>query len=352
MMEIAERPVADQMEGVAIPAQCERVVGHDAALQQLFDGYKSGRMHHAWMLSGPRGMGKASLALWFAKFMLSAPDRSQLGTSFDPAFIAHDMHRQVAQGAHPSLLHLTRPWDEKAKRFKTQLSVEEVRRTRSFYGMTSGAGGWRITIIDAVDEMNASASNALLKILEEPPKNSLFFVLSHATGRPLATIRSRCQALNLQPLSDDHCRDVLSHLKVQASEADLALALKLGEGSVRRVVQLMDAAVLKDFRGFSKLMEARAVGSGADWTAAHSLAEKLSRRGSEDTFRLFLDLVFSWIAAQVRNPENATPADLAGWADVWDKANETTIAADVYNLDKRQVILSLFGDLFERNRLS
>ena len=349
-MDVAERPVADQMEGVPIPAECAQVFGHDPALQQLFDSFRSGRMHHAWLLSGPRGIGKASLALWFAKFMLSDPNRAQLAEHFDPQLIAPDVHRQVAQGAHPSLLHLTRPWDEKAKRFKTQLSVEEIRRTRSFYGMTSGAGGWRITIVDAVDDMNASASNALLKILEEPPKNSLFFVLSHATGRPLATIRSRCQALSLQPLAAEPLQQVLAHLNVTAPKADLELALKLGDGSVRRVLQLLDAAVLKDFRSFEKLMQQKAIGSGGDWSIAHGLAEKLSRRGSEDSFQLFIDLIFSWIGSQVREQQNAAPAVLAGWADVWDKAHHNVGAADTYNLDKRQVILSLFGDLFERNR--
>lgn len=187
MTGLDDRPIADRIDGVAVPAQCEAVVGHEQALQRLFESYRIGRMHHAWLISGPRGVGKASLASLFAKYMFCNPDPANLSGGFDPESISLPQHRQVAQGAHPQLLHLTRPWDDKAKRFKSQLSVDEIRRTQGFYGMTAGAGGWRITIVDAADEMNASAANALLKVLEEPPSRSLFFVLSHSTGKLLAT---------------------------------------------------------------------------------------------------------------------------------------------------------------------
>ncbi len=350
MIDIEERPIADRIEAIPDPSQCEFLLGHDEALSQLFDGYRSGRMHHAWLLSGPRGIGKASLAVMFAKFLFSNPQRDNIARSFDPDTITPEAHRQVAQGAHPQLLHLTRPWDQKGKRFKSQLSVEEIRRTQSFYGMTAGAGGWRVTIVDSIDDMNASAANALLKILEEPPRKSLFFVLSHATGRPLATIKSRCQQLPLQPLADHHIAEILGRFKIQASDADRQKAIQLSQGSVRRTIQLLESSMMKDYGIFETLMSRSATGDGNDWSAAHKIAENLSRRGQEDAFHLFEDLVTGWIGDQVRKNQQSRPSELAGWADVWDKAIRSSKLADAFNLDKKQVILSLFGDLFERNR--
>ena len=350
MIEIEERPIADLIDGIPAPAQCENVIGHQDVLERLFETYRSGRMHHAWLLTGPQGIGKATLALTFAKFLFSFPDRSNLPEHFDASLIKEDIHRQVAQGAHPQLLHLTRPWDDKAKRFKPQLSVEEIRRTQSVYGMTAGAGGWRITIVDSVDDMNASAANALLKVLEEPPKKALFFVLNHATGRPLATIRSRCQQLTIGRLQDDNVLEILAKLGVQASDDDKARAVRLAEGSARRAIQLLESSVLKDFGQFEAMMERGAKGDGGDWSAAHKIADNLSRRGQEDAYHLFGDLVAAWMGAQVRLNQQSTLSELAGWADLWDKANRSSTLADAFNLDKKQVILSLFGDLFERNR--
>lgn len=350
MIEIEERPIADLIEGIPAPEQCESVIGHQGVLDRLFETYQSGRMHHAWLLTGPQGIGKATLALTFAKFLFSYPDRSNLPERFDASLIQPDIHRQVAQGAHPQLLHLTRPWDEKAKRFKTQLSVEEIRRTQSFYGMTAGAGGWRITIVDAVDAMNTSAANALLKVLEEPPKKALFFVLNHATGRPLATIRSRCQQLTIDRLQDDNVLEILARLGVQASDDDKARAVRLAEGSARRAVQLLESSVLKDFEQFEAMMQRGAKGEGGDWSSAHKIADNLSRRGQEDAYHLFGDLVAAWMGARVRLNPQSSLSELAGWADLWDKANRSSTLADAFNLDKKQVILSLFGDLFERNR--
>ena len=352
MIEIEERPIADRIDDIATPQQSENVVGHDAALNRLFETYRFGRMHHAWLLTGPQGIGKATMALTFAKFLFSFPNWESLPAQFDPSQISQNTHRQVAQGAHPQLLHLTRPWDEKAKRFKTQLSVEEIRRTQGFYGMTAGAGGWRITIVDAVDDMNASAANALLKVLEEPPKKALFFVLNHATGRPLATIRSRCQQLAINPLADDDVLKVLTHLGVQASDDDKARAVRLAEGSARRAVQLLESSILKDYGIFETMMERGTKGAGGDWAAAHKIADNLSHRSQEDAYHLFGDLVAAWMVSQVRLNQQSPLSELAGWADLWDKANRSSTLADAFNLDKKQVILSLFGDLFERNRKS
>ena len=348
--DVEERPIADQIDGIAHPADSLSVTGHDTALNLLNQSLRSGKMHHAWLFSGPRGIGKASLAHVFSKYLLSLDAAQSIPEIFDPAMISNNVHRQVQNGGHPELLHLTRPWDEKTKKFKTQLSVDEVRKTLPFYGMTAGAGGWRITIVDAADDMNASAANALLKILEEPPKRSLFFILSHSTGRLLTTIKSRCQSLRLDPLDAHQLDTVLSSLGVQASDQDKKRAISLGNGSVRRTIQLIESSVLQEFDAFEKLMTNKAKGHASDWSIVHKISDSISKKGQEESYDLFLDLTTTWIGNQVRQNLDAPLSSLAAWSEVWDKANRSSHLADAFNLDKKQVILSLFGDLFDRNK--
>ncbi len=185
--------------------------GAPGAEEALLRSYRSGRMHHAWLLSGAKGIGKATLAFRFARFVLANPDSSAVspaaGLAIDPQSRAF---RQVAAGAHPNLLVLRRPWDEQGKRYRTELTVGEVRRIQSFFGTTAGEKGWRICIVDTADELNISAANALLKMLEEPPENGLFLLISNRPGQLLPTIRSRCHRLDLKPLSDQAVRQALA----------------------------------------------------------------------------------------------------------------------------------------------
>ena len=350
MMEQEERAIADRLENIPTPSDCTQLIGHDESINKLTQAYKSERMHHAWLLSGPRGIGKASLAFCFAKHILSHPDQASAPETYSANDITEKVDRQIAQGGHPELLHLTRPWDAKTKKFKTQLSVEEVRRTQSFYGMTAGAGGWRITIVDSADDMNANAANALLKILEEPPKRSVFFVLTHAAGGLLPTIRSRCQLLPMKPLSDESVIGVMNQLKIQVSDADKQSACRLSDGSVRRAILLIQSDVMKDYASFEKLMNTQSLGTGAEWSVVHKIADSISRKGREQEYELFLDLLMGWVGQQARTNPKATLTQLSRWAEVWEKTSQSVSLAQEFNLDKKQLILSLFENLFERNR--
>ena len=351
MLEAELREVADRMDDVPLPAESTHLIGHESAVERLAHSYRSGKLHHAWLISGPRGIGKSTLAFHFARHVMANPDHKNASGSIEPDAWPESLVRQVAQGAHPDLLHLTRPWDDKGKKFKTQLSVDEIRRTQAFYGMTAGAGGWRITIVDAADDMNASAANALLKILEEPPKRSLFLVITHAAGGLLPTIRSRCQALSLCPLSDEQVAEVIKHTGLSWPPDQLTKAANLAGGSARRAIQLVRSDVLKHYKTFENLMQKQAIGSGSEWAQVHTIADAVSRRGAEESFALFIDLVMAWIGQQVRQDAGqvATPV-LAGWAEVWEKATRSTTLAEAFNLDKKQVILSLFETLFQTRR--
>ena len=351
MIEDEERPVADRMEGLPLPGESRELIGHDAALTALQDAWRSGRLHHAWLISGPRGIGKSTLAFHFAKQLLSAagqplPDQRGEGPRIDPAVAG-----QIAQGAHPNLLHLTRPYDSKAKRFKTQLSVDEIRKTQSFYGLTAGADGWRVTIVDSADDMNASAANALLKILEEPPKKSIFLVITHSPGRLLPTIRSRCRFLPLKPLPEGDILSLLKRLGIDGDPDVMLHAARLSGGSVRRAAQLVQGDVVQHFQTFEKLMEQGAVGSASEWQAVHRIGDVLATKQAAETHDLFTDLVLAWVGSRARfDAGQVSSAVLAGWAEVWEKATRTVHRADAFNLDRKQVVLTLFGLLFERNR--
>ncbi len=351
MLEAELREVADRMDDVPLPAESMELIGHEDAVEQLAQSYRASKLHHAWLISGPKGIGKSTLAFHFARHIMANPDAASAQGSIDPATWPENLVRQVGQGGHPDLLHLTRPWDEKTKKFKTQLSVDEIRRTQAFYGMTAGAGGWRITIVDAADDMNASAANALLKILEEPPKRSLFLVISHAAGGLLPTIRSRCQALSLMPLSDEQVMTVIENAGLSFPEDELKAAAALAGGSARWAIQLANSDVLKHYQAFEKLMQKQAIGSGSEWVQAHSIADALSRRGAEESFSLFIDLVTAWIGRQVRRDAgHVATSVLAGLAEVWEKTSRSITIADAFNLDKKQVILSLFKTLFDAQK--
>ncbi len=346
-----ERLVAGQLDGIPGPWQSTRLIGHDAAVSQFCTAFSSGRMHHAWLLSGPQGIGKATLAMHAARHVLSQTKADEGARTFEPSTWSESLVSQVANGSHPDLLHLTRPYDQANKKFKQQLTVDEVRKTQSFYGMTAGGGGWRITIVDSADDMNRNAANALLKVLEEPPKRSLFFLISHEAGRLLPTIRSRCQHLALHPLAAGDVVKVLDEVGFEADRDRKMWAADLCEGSPRRAIQLLESDLAAVHGRFLTLMEKGAEGAASHWQEAHAIAALLARKGSEDTFDLFIDLMFRWIGQRVRVDAGHVSTELlAGWAQVWDKADETVRVAAAYNLDRKQVILDLFALLFERHR--
>jgi DNA polymerase-3 subunit delta' len=200
------------LEGAVPPARNPHLYGHQAAEEFLARSYRSGKGHHAILIEGPEGIGKATLAFRFANHVLSHPDPATAPDHIADPDLNSSVSRQIASGASHNLLHLARPVDEKTGKTKTAITVDEVRRAGHFFSQTSGTGNWRIVIIDPADDLNRNAANAILKILEEPPRRALFLVLSHAPGKLLPTIRSRCQSLRLSPLGDRDLAKALAGL--------------------------------------------------------------------------------------------------------------------------------------------
>ena len=208
-------PEPDRVPGAPHPRHTDRVIGQDNAIAEFMEAAQGGRLHHAWLLTGPRGVGKATLAWAIARWMLSGAS-GPFGATDTPEA------RRVAALSEPRLHLVRRPWDDKAGRLSAQITVDEIRRLLSFFHLSAAEGGRRVAIIDAADDMNLAAANALLKVLEEPPADALILKIAHQPAGLLPTIRSRCRTLRLSPLTPAQMGNVLAHLGIDEDAEALA----------------------------------------------------------------------------------------------------------------------------------
>ena len=271
--------------------------GHAEAEQKLLADYRSGRIAHAWLIGGPAGIGKATLAYRMARFVLAHPDPAAVSQATSLA-VAPDSPaaRRVAGRAHPDLLVLERTPGDNGQ-LRTVITVDEVRRTVGFFGSTAGEGGWRVCVVDSADELKyPEGSNALLKVLEEPPAQSLFLVVSHAPGRLLPTIRSRCRRLSLRPLDEaDVVQAAASALGGDADEATLRQAARAADGSVARAIALHGGPqlALRD-----KVIDLLDRLPASDPRALHALGDSLER-GDGDMLEIFIETTRNWLSARL-----------------------------------------------------
>ena len=344
MVELTEIPIHDRIDGLPQPFEHGVFKGHEESEAQFLKSLSNGRVHHAWLLSGPRGIGKATFAYRIARALLQQEDdlfpssRHDLDNAANPD---NRTFRQIAVGAHPNVLDLRIPYDEDRKRFKTQLTVDEIRKTVAFFSSTAGEGGWRIAIIDTADDLNISAANALLKILEEPPAKTIFFLLSEKTGRLLPTIRSRCQKLNFSGLGTQDIISVLNELDVgqSVSEAVLTQNSEVLQGSVRRAFLFTNEGNADVRNAFERVM---ATGD-PDIREMHKLAEVVSARGEEDRYQFFRDFVEDYLSRKLSDGEGSVP--LVTWAEVWEKVQNRLATAERFNLDRKHTVLGVLHDL-------
>ncbi len=304
---------------------------------------KADEFPHAWLIGGAQGIGKATLAYRAAKFILAHPDPFspdvQNATNLEAA-PDNAAARKVVAGSHGGLLTLERTVNDKGV-LRSVITVDESRETIPFFGSTAAIAGWRICIVDTVDELNANASNALLKILEEPPAQSLFLLISNAPARVLATIQSRCRKLMLRPLS---VSDVL-HAAAQATkknESDPVLreAAQLADGSVARALDLLDGEALDLQQRTSALLESL---PRVDPRALHALGDALPLN-DRVALRAFIDTVDRWLTAHLHAPDvQANLPRLARLAQVWEKINQSARETEAFNLERKPLVFSVFG---------
>jgi len=337
---------AGLLDGAVPPRENTVLHGHEEACSFLARAYRTGKIHHAVLIEGPQGIGKATLAFRFANHVLAHADPAAAPDLLGDPDPAGAIYRQIVSGASHHLIHLTRPTDEKTSRVKSAITVDEVRRIGRFFGQTSGTGNWRIVIIDPADDLNRAAANAVLKMLEEPPRNALFLVVSHAPRRLLPTIRSRCLPLRLHALSDRELEAALGHLGFSADQAGSqfdAVIARAG-GSVARALMMLRYGGLDIAAGFDAVVRAGPLAGRADM---HQLADTLAARDRDTAYQFFKETVAEWVEKRARetalggNP--AKGAELAGLAS---KIEQDLMEADAYNLDRKQTVLSVFSALF------
>ena len=336
-----ERPGV--LEGALAPVENNKLFGHREAEAFLAQSYRSGKGHHAILIEGPEGIGKATLAFRFANHVLSHPEPAEAPEHLGDPDPASLVTRQLASGASHNLLHLTRPVDEKTGRAKGAITVDEVRRAGKFFGQTSGTGNWRIVIIDPADDLNRNAANAILKILEEPPRRSLFLVLTHAPGKLLPTIRSRCLPLRLKPLEPESMRLALAHLGLDPAGPNAEGIVAAAGGSVSEALKLINYGGLDIAAAFEDIL----VGQGpAMRRQMHKLADILSAKDGETIYDFFSSLFMGRVMRLAR--EAAIAGDIGRaerFARLSSSFTERLTLSEAYNLDRKQTILSLLDDL-------
>jgi DNA polymerase-3 subunit delta' len=331
------------------PRETSVLFGHDEAERALLDAYKGGRIPHAWLIGGPPGIGKATLAYRLARFVLAHPDpksptvQKAASLEVEPS---HLVARRIAAQAQPDLLVLERVINEDTGKLYTVIRVDDVRRAVPFFGSTAGEGGWRIAIVDSADELQREGANALLKVLEEPPPRALLLLVSNAPGRLLPTIRSRCRRLLLRPLAAaDVARALAAATGRNADDAEVQEATAAADGNVGRALGFLDgpALVLRQ-----RVLELFAQLPDLDPRALHALGDALG--GSEPaTLAAFMDMVNGWLSARLGDGAQAKP-QMARLAETWDKVNRAAREVETYNLERKPFVFSVFGQLAEAAR--
>ncbi len=359
-------PEADRLDGTPHPRMTAMLYGHQGAERMLAGELASGRLHHGWLITGPAGIGKATLAYQFARAALSQPDeRDREGRSLAVASSTPGS-RQVRALSHPGLLVLRRQYQIKEKRAATTITVDDVRRLRQFLSHSAEATAWRIVIIDTADDLNNAAANAVLKSLEEPPPRTVFFLLSSQPGRLLPTIRSRCRVLPLEPLAAPdlkraHTDAIEAEGGTSPSASDWTKLEALSGGSVRRVASLSANGGLALYETIHSFLSDL---PKSDGVAAHALAEKLAPVAAEQQFELFFDLLSATLAKLIKAAATGqgTPADvalshrligaarLAQFAQAWETIQQEKADADALNLDRKSLILETLARLERASR--
>lgn len=340
----------DTLDDVPEPAENPRLVGHVEIAATLASAYRAGKLPHALMLCGPAGIGKATLAFHLAHHLLKYPDGRQAPERLAVPDPTTGLYRQIAMGAHPSVLHLTRPMNDRTKAFKSVVTVDEIRKVGQFLSMTSHDGGYRVVIVDPADDMNTNAANALLKNLEEPPQRTVFILIVHAPGSLLPTIRSRCQVLRLSPL-DEH--DLMTTLDAigQATPGDGAQRAALAEragGSARAAILLTQYGGLEIAAALEKLVSAGRV----DVASAYKLAETVAGRDQAIPFETFNRHALELLSGAASS--SAIAGDLARaklLSDTWQDAQRAISETETYNLDKKQHALTMIDRLNSAMRM-
>ena len=330
------------------PRATNGLFGHAQAEAALLAAYRSARMPHGFLLAGPKGIGKATLAYRMARFVFARPDPAarevQVATSLE-VDQKNPVTRRIVAQAQPDLLVIERTVNDRGVLHK-QIAVEDIRRTVAFFGSTAGAGGWRIAIVDAIDELNRSGANALLKVLEEPPERALVLLVSHSAARVPATLRSRCRILSLRPLSEvDVAAAAAAVTGANAGDPEIIAAAAAADGSVAGALALLDEGALELRQRALDLLNRL---PSLDSKALHALGDALAGTDPQP-LTAFLDTVNGWLSQRLKGG-HAELGRLVRLAEASERINASARDAETYNLERKPLVFSVFGLLAEATR--
>lgn len=362
---------ADIAEG---PRHTAELIGHADAEHVLLAAAAGGRLPHAWLFTGPKGIGKATLAFRFARYLFTnqpnaASAAGGLFTDDDiPAELPQSLYvdparpifHRVAAGGHGDLMTVERKLNDKGK-LSTQIRIEDVRAAIDFAHLTSSEGGYKVIIVDGAELMNRSSENAFLKILEEPPAHCVIIMVSHNPGRLLPTTRSRCRTLALKPLTAEQVGELMTRHMPEVNAADAHELARLAEGSIGRAMSLAAGGGLEIYRDVVNIFASL---PNLDGAAVQALATRLSKSGDDDAYYSGIELFRWWLSRVVLASSRGAESDdslsaeeraiaeraaqtsiLPVWLGRLDQAESLIRSADPLNLDRKQVILSLFLSL-------
>ncbi|MGX9351660.1 DNA polymerase III subunit delta' [Shimia sp. W99] len=302
-------PEADRVPGAPHPRETLRLFGQDAAQRDFLQALNADRLHHGWLITGPLGVGKATLAWQIARFLLATAGEADGGLfggppQYDSLQVDpdHPVARRIAARSEPGLFSITRTVNEKTGRLRDQIVIDDIRGLTHFLHMSSAEGGRRVVIVDAADDMNMNAANGLLKMLEEPPARTTLLLISHQPSRLLPTIRSRCRELRLHPLLPEDMHAALQQAGLEVEETP-ALA-ELSAGSVGEALRLVRLGGLEMYQHLVALFSTM---PGFDRQQALKLAEAAAQRGAADKFELLLTLIDIFVTRLARTGATGQP---------------------------------------------
>lgn len=364
MAKAAKKKSDEEINSRVHPRNTHTLFDHAQAENTLIKAYNSGKLPHAWMFTGPKGIGKATLAYRFARFLMNEGESGPglFGDQTAPTSLEigqdNPIAKRIAARGHGDLVTLELSPDEKGK-MRTSIPVDDVRKIVKFSHKTSIEGGWRIVIVDAVEEMNRNAANALLKVLEEPPEKTVLLLICHLPGQILQTIHSRCCHLPLMALNEDTVIRLLKEQAPEVSESDAVQLARLSEGSIGKALDLWAGGGLDLYREMIALLGTL---PNLDMVRLYAFADKLSA-SDPLAFKTGMELFLWWLArltkvsGQGTFPELVIPEEhklisslierhgLAQWLGLWEKCSTNYARATHANLDKKQVVVTTFMEL-------
>ncbi|WP_336279274.1 DNA polymerase III subunit delta' [Bartonella sp. CB175] len=326
----------DSIDTVLLPSQNNVIFGHEDARHFLAEMQKEGRLHHALLFEGEYGIGKATLAFHFAWNILS----SQKENFLQPQCNSVVWH-QIMQGCHPGLLYISRRFDIKTQKFKTVVSIDDIRDITHFLNQTSQDNGWRIVIIDPADDMNVNAANAILKTLEEPPAKTLFIIITHSSGKLLPTIRSRCQQISLRPLHDKEMKQVIRHVfsnQVVTDEETIDIIIQRSKGIPRKAALLIYHDGLEIIKNIDAFLEQPVCNPAM----VHAFAQTHSSLSAGIQFQQFCDEILDKIQKRaIMLAERGSFTFSKKCAEAWQEIYQEIEEIRLFNIDKKQFIINL-----------